>query len=105
MKLISARKVVAGAMLLAMFCCGTFLFALMSAKTTDQYLVTVVGVAGSATGSACFISEVYTVSKEQKRRTKSQSQSQSQEQEYPAAKVDEATSARDSSSGCASWRR
>lgn len=89
MKLISARKVVAGAMLLAMFCCGTFLFALMSAKTTDLYLVTVVGVAGSATGSACFISEVYTVSKEQKRRTKSQSQSQSQEQEYPAAKVDE----------------
>ena len=72
--------------LLAAFSVVVFLFALMSAKDSDHYLVAVVGIGGGISGTACFISEVYTVHKEQKQRTKSASQSQLQIQESSVAK-------------------
>ena len=73
---ISWRQAAEGLLLALMAGCGAFLFALMSAKEPDFDLVTALGLIGFVTGVACIVSEMYTVTKEQKRRRRGQSQAE-----------------------------
>ena len=65
---ISLRQAAEGVLFAAMGGCGAFLFALMSTREPDKDLVTAVGLTGFVAGIACILSEIYTVTKELKRR-------------------------------------
>ena len=65
---ISWLRVADGTMLAGMVGCGAFLFTLMSSKELDMDLVNTVGLTGLVAGTACFVSEVYTVAKVQENR-------------------------------------
>ena len=65
---ISLRQAAEGLFLAMMAGCGAFLFALMSAKEPDWYLVTAVGLTGVLAGSVCLVSEIYSITNERNRR-------------------------------------
>ena len=71
---ISWRQAAEGLLLAVMAGCGAFLFALMSAKEPDWSLVASLGLIGLVAGVACIVSEIYTVTKEHRRRREGQSQ-------------------------------
>jgi len=71
---ISWRKSIEGILLAVMVACGAFLFALMTSKQHTSGLVMTVSFAGLIAGIACFVSEVYTVTKEQVRNRSSDTQ-------------------------------
>ena len=73
---ISWRQAAQGLLLAVMAGCGAFLFALMSAKEPDYGLVTALGLMGLVAGVACIVSEIYTVTKELRRRRGGQSQAE-----------------------------
>ena len=69
---ISIGRTAQGVFVAVMAGCGAFLFALMSAKNPDKYLVRQVGLTGLISGVVCVIFEIFTMVKEQERRTWSQ---------------------------------
>ena len=71
---ISWRQAAVGLLLAVMAGCGAFLFALTSAKEIDGSLVLALGLIGLLAGAACFVSEIYAMTKERTRRRRGQSQ-------------------------------
>ena len=65
---ISRRTTIQGVIFVVVAGCGAFLFALMSAKEPDYYLVRVVGLVGVIAGIPCVLSDIITVAMEQDRR-------------------------------------
>ena len=65
---LSSRKSFSGFMVLVMIGCGALLFAMMSSEDPNATFVNVTGLLGIVAGMACMISEVYTVTKETKKR-------------------------------------
>ena len=85
----SVRRAAEGAMLIVMIGCGAFLFALINAKEPDKGVISLVGLIGGLAGGACVISEIITVTMEQKKRsTVSHTESSIQRHLSPEAPID-----------------